>query len=66
MITLTGLTPRQRLMAELLWTTNDASEVARYVRLDRDARIVYDLIIAAELDNHMEVSDEVCDYLNSL
>ena len=59
MITLTGLTPRQRLVAELLWNTNDLAEVERLCGLDRDARIVRDLIIAAELDEHMEVTDRV-------
>ena len=59
MITLTGLTPRQRMFADLLWNTNDLAEVQRLCRLDRDARIVRDLIIAAELDEHMEVTDRV-------
>jgi microcystin degradation protein MlrC len=59
MITLTGLTPRQRMVADLLWNTNDQSEVERLCRLDRDARIVRDLIIAAELDEHMEVTRSV-------
>jgi hypothetical protein len=59
MITLTGLTPRQRMVADLLWNTNDLAEVQRLCRLDRDARIVRDLIIAAELDEHMEVTRSV-------
>jgi microcystin degradation protein MlrC len=59
MITLTGLTPRQRMFADLLWNTNDPAEVQRLCRLDRDARTVRDLIIAAELDEHMEVTDRV-------
>jgi microcystin degradation protein MlrC len=59
MITLTGLTPRQRMFADLLWNTNDLAEVQRLCRLDRDARIVRDLIIAAELDEHMEVTRSV-------
>jgi len=65
MITLTGLTPRQRLVAELLWNTNDSAEVERLCRLDRDARIVRDLIIAAELDEHMEVNDCVKELIDS-
>jgi predicted transcriptional regulator len=59
MITLTGLTPRQRMFADLLWNTNDLAEVQRLCRLDRDARTVRDLIIAAELDEHMEVTRSV-------
>jgi hypothetical protein len=50
MIKLTGLSPRQRQMAEILWLTHDVREVERLCRLDRDARIVRDLMIAAELD----------------
>jgi hypothetical protein len=65
MITLTGLTPRQRLVAELLWNTNDLAEVERLCGLDRDARIVRDLIIAAELDEHMEVTDSVKELIDS-
>jgi hypothetical protein len=59
MITISGLTPRQRLVAELLWLTQDLAEVERLCRLDTDARIVRELIIAAELDNYMEVTDSV-------
>ena len=59
MITLTGLTPRQRMFADLLWNTNDPAEVQRLCRLDRDARTVRDLIIAAELDEYMEVTRSV-------
>jgi predicted transcriptional regulator len=59
MITIDGLTQRQRMFADLLWNTNDLVEVQRLCRLDRDARIVRDLIIAAELDEHMEVTRSV-------
>ena len=62
-ITLQGLTPRQRQIAELLWLTEDPDQVTRLCAQDRDARVVRDLIIAAELDSYMEVSDEVRDYL---
>jgi ABC-type Mn2+/Zn2+ transport system ATPase subunit len=50
MITLTGLSPRQRQMADILWLTHDVREVERLCRLDTDACIVRDLMIAAELD----------------
>ncbi len=63
MITLTGLSPRQRLIADILWLTTDSQEVDRLCSLDRDARVVRDMIIAAELDSYMEVTDEVRDYL---
>jgi hypothetical protein len=63
-ITLTGLTPRQRLIADLLWHTDDPQEVARLCSLDSDARIVYDLIVAAELDSVTEVSADVKDLIS--
>ena len=64
-LTLTGLSPRQRQWAEILWLTDDAGEVEQFCAQDRDARIVHDLIIAAELDNYMEVSDAVKDCILS-
>lgn len=66
MITLTGLTPRQRQWAEILWLTDDLQEVQSFCAQDRDARIVHDLMVAAELDTYMEVSDCVKDYCRSL
>jgi hypothetical protein len=65
MITVTGLTPRQRMIADLLWHTEDQDQVERLCRLDRDARVVRDMIVAAELDQVMEVTDEVRDYICS-
>jgi hypothetical protein len=65
MITIEGLTPRQRMIAELLWLTDDSREVEQLCSKDRDARVVRDLIVAAELDSYMEVSDEVKDYLTN-
>ena len=50
MITLTGLTPRQRKWVEILRLTEDSRELERFCSLDLDARIVRDLIIAADLD----------------
>jgi hypothetical protein len=64
-ITLQGLTPRQRQIAELLWLTDDSREVEQLCSKDRDARVVRDLIVAQELDSYMEVSDEVKDYLTN-
>jgi hypothetical protein len=66
MITLTGLTPRQRQWAEILWLTDDLEEVRSFCKQDRDAQIVRDLMVAQELDSYMEVSDSVKDYCSSL
>jgi accessory colonization factor AcfC len=53
-------------MADLLWHTEDPAEVDRLSRLDSDARLVRDLMVAAAFDEHMEVTDELADYLSSL
>lgn len=58
-VTITGLTARQRLVAELLWSIQDPAEVERICRLDKDARIVRDMILAAELDNYDSVAEDV-------
>jgi hypothetical protein len=65
-LTLTGLSPRQRQWAEILWLTDDAEEVRTFCAQDRDARIVHDLIVAAELDQYMEISTDVKDYCRGL
>ena len=66
MITLNGLTQRQRMVAELLWATEDSNEVERLCRLDSDARTVRELMIAAALDEVTKVDHYVKDYLNSI
>lgn len=61
MITLQGLTPRQRLIADILWLTEDRAEVDRLCSLDQDARVVRELIVAAELDQVLAESPELLD-----
>jgi hypothetical protein len=70
MITIQGLSPLQREIADRIWAMDSQLEVEHYIqsmprRMRRQAWTVLMMIIAAELDNYMEVSDEVRDYLGA-
>lgn len=70
MITIQGLTPLQQMIADQLWSLDTRSEVDQYIRsmpqsMQAKARVVEQMIIAAELDQVMEITDEVRDYLSS-
>ena len=68
-IRIEGLTQVQREIADRIWAMDTEHEVEHYIqsmprRMQRQAWIVLNMIIAAELDSYMEVSDEVRDYLS--
>ena len=70
MITITGLTELQRRIADRLWSLDTTEAVEDYIStlpksLRQQAWVVMTMIIAAELDSCMEVTDEVSDYLHS-
>jgi len=70
MITITGLTELQRDIADRLWALDTTEAVEQYIStlpksLRRQAWVVQQMIIAAELDSYMEITDEVHDYLHS-
>lgn len=70
MITIEGLSPLQRDIADRIWSLDTQQEVQQFVTtlprsLKREAWTVMNMIIAAELDSYMEVTDEVRDYLLS-
>lgn len=70
MIELRGLTKQQREIADQLWSMDTEHEVQSYIyslprRMRVQAWVVLNMIIAAELDNYMEVTDEVRAYLSS-
>ena len=71
MITLTGLTKEDCAICELLWNCDSEFEVENLIAMmptamqDR-ALVLRDMIVAAELDTYMEVSDCVKDYCRSL
>lgn len=69
MITITGLTDLQRDIADRLWSLDSTAEINDYIHslprsLKREAWVVQQMIIWAELDSYMEVADEVRDYLS--
>lgn len=52
---LTGLTPRQRKIATLLWETSNKDEVLLLVKAaGPDGLIVMNLMVASMLDDYME------------
>jgi hypothetical protein len=70
MITIEGLTELQRDIADRLWSLDTTEDVEEYIStlpksLRRQAWTVMTMIIAAELDQVMEITDEVSDYLHS-
>jgi len=70
MITIAGLTDVQRDIADRLWSLDTTAEITDYIQtlprsLRREAWVVQQMIIAAELDQVLEITDEVHDYLHS-
>jgi len=71
MITIEGFSPLQREIADRIWSMDTEHEVQSYIyglprRQRRQAWVVMQMIIAAELDTYMEVTDEVQSYLSSI
>lgn len=61
---LEGLTARQKAIAEILWSEISFNEVKELERiLGVDVTIVKDLMIAAALDEYMEVSKDTQEFL---
>jgi len=68
MITIEGLTELQRDIADRLWALDTTAEITDYIStlprsLKREAWVVQQMIIAAELDQVLEITDEVEHYL---
>lgn len=67
MITLEGLTPKQKAIADLLWNATTLEEVDELERiLGKDVTVVKEMIIAASLDEHTAVSNTVKEILEDL
>ena len=69
-IEIQGFSALQRDLADRIWSMDTQDQIAEFVStlprsLKREAWVVMQMIIAAELDNYMEVSDEVHSYLSS-
>lgn len=70
-IEIQGFTALQRDLADRIWSLDTQDQIAEFVttlpkNLKREAWVVMQMIIAAELDNVMEVEDAVKDYCRSL
>ena len=71
MIKIEGLTKKDVEICDLLWNCDSDTEVENLIAMmptamqDR-ALVLRDMIVAAELDAYMEVSDCVKDYCRSL
>ena len=69
-IEIQGFSALQRELADRIWSMDTQSQVEEFVgtlpkSLRREAWVVMQMIIAAELDTYMEVTDEVHSYLSS-
>lgn len=63
-IRLEGLTRQQRDLAKLIWQCEDTPDIDRLIaglpsKLQKDAELVRELMIAAVFDQHEDISDEV-------
>ena len=70
-ITLTGLTTKQRVFADVIWSCNGREEVSGFIRSlpvkdRRDATTVLELMIAAVFDDVNEIQPEVRDILDRI
>jgi hypothetical protein len=66
-----GFTRLQKSLADRIWAIDTELEVSAFImslpkNLKREAYVVMQMIIAQELDNHMEVSPDVQAYISSL
>lgn len=69
MIAIDGLTKNQRIIADFMWnrchTQRDVEAVLHHY--GKDARIVYEMMTAASLDQYMatDLAEEVIDYIKN-
>lgn len=70
-ITLTGLTKRQKAFAEIVWNIDSADELASFVvalppKQRQECETVLEMIRLAALDEIESVHPEVTDMINSI
>ena len=66
-----GFSPLQKDLADRIWALDTELEVTAFImslpkNLKREAYVVMQMIIASELDNVLEVTDDVKNYIRSL
>ena len=70
-IQLHGLTRQQHQIADMIWSCDSQEEVARLINnlppaYKKDAVVIHDLMIAAVMDQHMEITDDVRALISSI
>lgn len=70
-IQLQGLTRQQHQIADMIWSCESQEDVARLIRnlppaYQKDAVVIHDLMIAAVMDQHMEITEDVRALIRSL
>lgn len=63
-ITLEGLTRQQYQIADMIWSCESQEDVQRLMRAlpegyRQDAQVIHQLMIAAVMDQHMEITADV-------
>lgn len=70
-ITITGLTPLQRDLADKIWACEGADDVEEFIgalprRLQAQARLIHELMMAAVWDNVVETQQDCTEALELL
>jgi hypothetical protein len=71
-ITIDGLSPSQRILADVIWHMDSMESVDGFIKslrpqtLQFDAMVAREMIVAAAMDQHTEVSPEVVEMLDKL
>ena len=71
MITIKGFSPLQRDLADRIWNMDTQAEISEFVlslpkSLQREAWVVMQMIIAAELDQYQAVDPNLTGYIRTL
>jgi len=69
-IQLTGLTKQQHQIADMIWSCESEQAVERLInnlpsQYKQDAVVIHQLMIAAVMDQYMEIDPRVTDLINS-
>ena len=69
-IELTGLTKQQHQIADMIWSCESEQDVHRLIQnlpsqYKQDAVTIHQLMIAAVMDQYMEIDPRVTDLINS-
>lgn len=70
-IQLHGLTRQQHQIADMIWSCESQADVERLIQnlppaYQKDAVVIHDLMIAAVMDQHMEITEDVRALIRSL